>query len=115
MSVLSPSESTEGDVEMSDGDRKCSADASPIQTKPKRRATLEYKKKDSNKSKVLGNVYRIGYYVNDTEGDNIEFSSPYVFNHGSGRPAEMPKLHTTVRVKRRCQELKVMVKSANIV
>jgi hypothetical protein len=113
ISIFIPAESTEGDIEMSDGDRKCVADASLMQTTPKRRATLDYKEKDSNEVKVFGHVYSTGKHCNDMEGDNLDVSSPDVINRGRGRPTKVPKHRTTVRVQRRCQELKVVLELAN--
>jgi hypothetical protein len=98
---------------MRDGDRKRRADASLMQTMHKRRVALGYKENDSNEFKVLGNLYSNGHYVNDMEGDNIDFSSPDVINRGHGCPAKVPKHRNTVRVQRRFIELKVMLELAN--
>jgi hypothetical protein len=68
VSIFIPAESTEGNVEMSDGGRTHSEDASLIQTTPKRRATFDYKEKNTNEFKVNDNRYSHGYYANDMEG-----------------------------------------------
>jgi hypothetical protein len=73
------------------GNRKCRVDASLILTMPKRRVTLEYKEKDSHEFNVSGNLYSVGHYVNDMEGDNIDFSSPDIINRRCGRPRQDDK------------------------
>jgi hypothetical protein len=113
VSIFSPTESTEGDVEGSYGDTKCSTDAFLLHTTPKMRATLDYKEKDSNEFKVFGNLYSACHYANDMEGNNIDFSSLHVINRGCGRPVRVPKHRTTVTVQRRCQELKEMLEIGN--
>jgi hypothetical protein len=64
--------STEGDVAISDGGRKQSADTSLIQTMPKRREPPDYKEKDSNEIKVAVHLYHARYYNFDTEGVHFE-------------------------------------------
>jgi hypothetical protein len=51
-----------GNVAISDGGRKRSADASLIQTTPKRRVSSDYKEKDdSNEFKEADSLYPDGY------------------------------------------------------
>jgi hypothetical protein len=56
-----------GNDAISDGGRKRSADASVVQTTPKRRAPPEYKEKDSNEFKIFSNLYTPGHYNYDME------------------------------------------------
>jgi hypothetical protein len=51
----------EGDMEMSDGNIKCSVDAFLMQTMPKMRVTLDYEEKDSNGFKLFVNIYHNGH------------------------------------------------------
>jgi hypothetical protein len=100
-------------MEMSDGDSKCSVETSPMQTMPKMRVNLDYKEKDSKYFNVAGNVYHTVHYYNDMRGVNIDLTSPDVINPRRGRPVKAPQHRTTVRVQRRCQQLKMVLALAN--
>jgi hypothetical protein len=102
-----------GNFAISDGGRKRSADASLIQTTPERRASPDYKEKDSNEFKGADNLYPTGYYNYEMEGVNFDYLdgvlSPDVTPRDHGRPAKVANHRTNARIQRRCQELTVML------
>jgi hypothetical protein len=93
--------SKRGDMGISDGRRKHSADAPLIQTTPQRRAPPDYKQKDWNEFKVAGNVYHTGCYNNNMEGVNVNYlsgvSSSDAIHHDRWRPVKVPNHLSTAR------------------
>jgi hypothetical protein len=103
----------EGNDAISDGGRKRSADASVVQTTPKRTAPPDYKEKDSNEFKNFANMYTAGHYNYEIEvvifGYLSDFSSPDAPPHGCGRPDKVINYRSNARFARRNQELTVML------
>jgi hypothetical protein len=64
-----------GNDEIYDGGQKRSANASMVQTTPKRRAPPGYKEKDSNEFKNFANVYTAGHYNYEMKVVNFDYLS----------------------------------------
>jgi hypothetical protein len=102
-----------GNVAISDGGRKRSADASVVQTTPTRRAPPDCKEKDSNELKNFANVYTAGHYNYEMEVVNFDYlsdvSSPDAPPRGRGCPDKVINYRSNARFARRNQELTVML------
>jgi hypothetical protein len=102
-----------GNGAISDGRRKRSANASVVQTAPKRSAPPGYKEKDSDEFKTFSNVYTAGHYNYEMELLNFYYlsdvSSSDTTPHGGGRPDKVINYCSKARFTRRNHELTVML------
>jgi hypothetical protein len=96
-----------------DGRQKLSADASVVQTTPKRRAPPDYKEKDSKEFKIFFNVYTAGHYNYEMEVVDFDYlsgvSSSDTPPRGRGRPDKVINYSSNARFARRNHELTVML------
>jgi hypothetical protein len=92
---------------------KQSADASVVQTTPKRRAPPDYKEKNSDEFKTFSNVYTAGHYNCEMEVVNFDYlsdvSSSDTPPRGRGRPDKVINYRSNARFARRNHELTVML------
>jgi hypothetical protein len=100
-----------------DGGLKRSADASVVQTTPKRMAPPEHKDKDSNEFKIFSHVYTPGHYNYEMEVVDFDYlsdvSSSDAPPRGCGRTDKVINYRSNARFARRNQELTVMLDLAN--
>jgi hypothetical protein len=102
-----------GNDSIFDGRRKRSANASVVQTTPKRRAPPDYKEKDSDEFKTFSNVYTAGHYNYEMEVVNFDYlsdvSSSDTPPRGRGRPDKVINYRSNARFARRYHALTVML------